>query len=69
MMGKYPNRIMVINFDDLLHNVESIMQEVFHFIGLEWKTEYLNMANLKKKFANYGTILPTIPPWEWKSSH
>jgi len=57
MIRKYPTRIMVV------------MQKVFDFVGLEWKTDYLKKTNLKKKFANYyGTgELNYIVRWEWKS--
>jgi len=69
MIRKYPNRIMVVNWDDMLLDVESVMQEVFHFAGLEWRTEYLKMTNLKKKFANYGNdVLNWIAMSEWHST-
>jgi len=66
MIRKYPNRIMVVNWNDMLLNVEPVMQEVFHFIGLEWRTDYLKMTNLKKKFTNYG-LNDSIESYSWKS--
>jgi len=67
MIRKYPNRIMVVNTEDLVLNVESVMQEVFEFIGLEWRSDYLKMTNLKKKFAIYGKrMIDYITTWEWK---
>jgi len=66
MISKYPNRIMVVNWEDIMHDVESVMQDIFQFIGLEWKTDYLKMTNLMKKFANYGDdMLKLIALWEW----
>jgi len=70
MIRKYPNRIMVVNWDDVAPNVESVMQEVFQFIGLKWRTDYLKMTNLKKKFAIYGKVwTDSIAQWEWNISH
>jgi len=66
MISKYPNRIMVINWKDMLLDVVSVMQEVFHFTGLEWRTDYLKMTNLKKKFAVYGEgVIKGLERWEW----
>jgi len=66
MIRKYPNRIMVINWEDMLLDVDSVMREVFHFTGLEWRTEYLKMTNLKKKFAVYGeAVVNGVARWEW----
>jgi len=68
MIHKYPNRIMVINFDDMVLNVEAVMQQMFDFIGLEWRTDYLKMTNLKKKFAIYGDRYANelVAQWRWK---
>jgi len=69
MISKYPNRIIVVNYYDMLHNVESVMQEIFHFLRLEWRTDYLRMTNLRKKFANYGhRWLKYTASWKWKSN-
>jgi len=66
MIRKYPNRIMVVKRKDMLSDIESVMQEIFHFIGLEWRTEYLTMTNLKKKFAVYGEgVVNGLAAWEW----
>jgi len=69
MISKYLNRIMVVNRDDVVLNVESVMKEVFEFIGLEWRSDYLKMTTLKKKFANYGEqMIDYIAFFEWNSS-
>jgi len=69
MISKYPNRIMVVNRDDLVLNVESVMQEVFEFVGLEWRSDYLKMTNLKKKFAIYGKHwIDHMASWAWNIS-
>jgi len=42
------------------------MQEIFRFTGLEWRTDYLKMTNLKKKYAAYGeAVMKGFERWEW----
>jgi len=66
MIRKYPNRIMVVHWNDMLLDIESVMQEIFYFIGLEWRSNYLKMTNLKKKFASYGErVVNAIDGWHW----
>jgi len=67
MIRKYPNRIMVIKYDDIVLNVELVVQQIFHVRGHEWRTDYLKMTNLKKKFAIYGDrYVNHVAQWSWR---
>lgn len=49
MMDKYPNRIIIIQEEELMSNPNTVMKLVFDHVGLVWKSEYLNMTGLLKK--------------------
>ncbi len=52
MMDKYPNRIIIIQEEELMSNPNTVMKLVFDHVGLVWKSEYLNMTGLLKKLVN-----------------
>ncbi len=68
MMEKYPNRIMIVDYDMFKREPESVMQEVFEFTGLSWDPDYLEMTGLKKKFSNYPAedCLEHFDDWAFK---
>ncbi len=69
MMEKYPNRIMIVDYDKFKREPESVMQEVFEFTGLSWDPDYLKMTGLKKKFSNYPEeiVLDHTNKWAFKN--
>jgi len=63
---KYPHRIMLVQYDELMADPSLVMNTVFQFIGLEWQSDYLAMTGLKKKFVNYPQdVQNTIAKWEF----
>ena len=52
MKLKYKGRILIIHEEDIMAHPEATMHDVFNHIGLEFKTEYLQMVGLLKKFSN-----------------
>ena len=38
--------------EDLMKHPDAVMTDVFHHVGLDWKTEYLQMEGLLKTFSN-----------------
>ena len=52
MKMKYKGRILIIHEEDVMEHPEATMQDVFNHIGIEFKTEYLQMTGLLKKFSN-----------------
>ncbi len=48
MKEKYPNRILIIRDEDLMEHPDVVMSDVFHHVGLQWRTEYLQMEGLLK---------------------
>mmetsp|Transcript_11797 Transcript_11797/g.14895 ORF Transcript_11797/g.14895 Transcript_11797/m.14895 type:complete len:381 (+) Transcript_11797:103-1245(+) len=65
MMKKYPGRIKMLYYDKFTENPEKVMGEVFEFLGLTWKDEYLKMTGLKKKFSVYPEAAKQIDEWEF----
>jgi len=61
MKKKFPGRILIVN--DLVEFTESKMVDVFHHIGLEWKSEYLSMKGLLDKFAKEPLVVKEIQRW------
>ena len=54
MKEKYPGRIFVLQYDELMDDPDVTMTKVFEFLGLKWDHQYLKMAGLKKKFSPYN---------------
>ena len=52
MMEKYSNRIIIVNEEELMSDPDTVMTRVFQHVGLEWKSDYLRMNGLLKKFVN-----------------
>jgi len=48
-MKKYPGRIKMVDTTEWLEKPNEIMEDVFGFLGLEWKPEYLSMKALNSK--------------------
>ena len=67
MKIKYPHRILVIDEEDLMTYPEAIMMDVFHHVGEDmiWKTEYLQMKGLLKKFRNDTKTMKQIEHWKF----
>lgn len=75
MKIKYPHRILVIEEEDLMMYPEAVMMDVFHHVGggggdnsnssMEWKSEYLQMKGLLKKFRNDTRTLRQIEHWKF----
>ncbi len=67
MMEKYPNRIIIVDYDKFKREPDSVMQEVFEFTGLSWDPDYLEMTGLKQKFKNYPEdCLEHFEEWAFK---
>lgn len=63
---KYPNRIMLVQYDELMADPNTVMNTVFEFIGLEWHSDYLTMTGVKKKFIKYPPrVQEYIANWEF----
>ncbi|KAJ8601616.1 hypothetical protein CTAYLR_007254 [Chrysophaeum taylorii] len=56
----FPDRILTIQFGDLISNPNATMHRVFDFLGLEWKYEYVKLEAYNAKFAPFGT--PPVGP-------
>lgn len=48
-LEKYPERIYVADTSGWLENPDKVMKEVFDFLNLEWRSEYLTMEALNAK--------------------
>ena len=71
MMKEYPNRILVINHDDMMSQPASVMKRVFTFVGLTWDPGYLNMTGLKRKYSTGLFKTHRLDDWKftpWKHS-
>ena len=67
MMNKYPDRIMVVDYEKLMNEPVSEMENIFTFLDLEWDPNYLNMTNLKRKFSSYeGNVAEMNVSWKFK---
>lgn len=65
MKLKYPNRILVIDEEDLMAHPRAVMIDVFHHVGLEWNSDFLQMKGLLKKFSNDTKMLEQIERWKF----
>ena len=65
MMKKYPGRIKILHYEKFTENPEKVMGEVFEFLGLTWKDEYLKMSGLKQKFSVYPEVAEQIGKWKF----
>jgi len=65
MKKRYPNRIIILNYDEFINDPETIMECIFEFVGLTWKSEYLKMSRLKKKFSAFPDVVKQIGDWEF----
>jgi len=48
-LKKYPDRIHIANTTRWYEDPDEVMEGVFNFLGLEWRSEYLTMAALNAK--------------------
>lgn len=64
---KYPKRIFMVHYEDLMGDPDSIMTDVYKFLGLKWDHEYLSMAGWKKKFQHYPKKLAQIQKLEFET--
>lgn len=67
MKEKYPNRILLIHEEDLMEHPDAVMTDVFNHVGLDWKTEYLQMEGLLKKFSNDTATAKWIKHWKFSA--
>ena len=51
-MTKYPERIYVANTTRWHEDPDEVMTGVFNFLGLDWRTDYLNMDAINAKRAS-----------------
>lgn len=65
MIAKYPNRILIIHEEDLMAHPDEVMADVFHHVGLKWRTEYLQMEGLLKKFVNDPESTKWVQGWKF----
>ena len=42
MKEKFPDRILLVQEEELMKDPSVVMQNVFKHVGLEWKDDYLN---------------------------
>jgi hypothetical protein len=63
----YPGRIVTIREEDLMKNPDDVMCGVFRHVGLEWKSEFLNMTGLLRKFSNDSSTSERIKKWTFKA--
>eukprot|EP00551_Chaetoceros_affinis_P002704 CAMPEP_0203650242 /NCGR_PEP_ID=MMETSP0088-20131115/24126_1 /ASSEMBLY_ACC=CAM_ASM_001087 /TAXON_ID=426623 /ORGANISM="Chaetoceros affinis, Strain CCMP159" /LENGTH=284 /DNA_ID=CAMNT_0050508937 /DNA_START=168 /DNA_END=1022 /DNA_ORIENTATION=+ len=70
MKKKYPNRIFMLQYDELMNEPDNAMKSVFEFLGLKWDHQYLKMAGLKKKFSDYDRTISQLANMEFeKGAH
>jgi len=62
----YPNRVLVVDHDQLMNKPELVMKVVFGHVGLVWNPDYLKMTGLKKKYSNFPEALELIDQWAFK---
>jgi hypothetical protein len=67
MKNKFPNRILIVQEEDLMKFPEKVMFDVFRHVGLEWKDEYLQMVGLLKKVSNDLALANRIQEWSFKA--
>jgi hypothetical protein len=56
MKQKYPRRILIVQEEQFMKDPNAVMEDVFHHVGLEWKSEYLQMTGLLKKVSNNSAL-------------
>ncbi len=64
---KFPKRIFMIHYDELMEDPNKVMEGAFEFLGLPWKQDYLKMTGLKQKFSNYPNVVEQIANWEFQA--
>lgn len=52
--AEYPDRILPVNYTDLIGDPDSTMRRVFGFVNLSWDPAYATMASLNAKLAPFG---------------
>ena len=67
MKVKYKGRILIIHSEDIMTHPEATMIDIFEHIGLEFKTEYLQMKGLLKKFMNDTRTIKRIEQLKFKA--
>jgi len=50
-LGKYPDRLHIVNMTAFYLEPHTVMRQVFEFLGLEWQPEYLTMDALNSKLS------------------
>jgi hypothetical protein len=66
MMEEYPGRILIVHEEEMMRDPDVVMTGVFEHVGLVWKTEYLRMTGLLKKFSNDTRTMKRIEEWIFK---
>jgi hypothetical protein len=56
MKQKHPHRILIVQEEDFMKDPNAVMEDVFHHVGLEWRSEYLKMEGLLKKVSNSSAL-------------
>jgi len=49
----------------LMAHPRAVMMDVFHHVGLEWNSDFLQMKGLLKKFSNDTKMLERIKRWKF----
>ena len=62
---RFPDRILVVQEEELMAQPNAVLQDVFAHVGLEWKEEYLEMKGLLRKVSNDPDLTKRIEKWQF----
>ena len=63
-LHEFPDRILQVDYNDIINDTSATMQRVFHFLDLgDWREDYVTMAPLNAKYAHIGARPPRL--WKW----
>lgn len=59
--AKYPNRILVLDTTDIMHDVNGAMTKLFTFLGLRWDESYATLEGLHRKVLKVEEARSNLP--------
>jgi hypothetical protein len=65
MRKKYPHRILIVQEETLMKHPNAVMEVIFRHVGLEWKSEYLQMKGLLRKVSNDSTLTKWVEQYKF----
>jgi hypothetical protein len=67
MKQKYPHRILIVQEENLMKYPNAVMEDVFHHVGLEWNSEYLEMKGLLRKVSNDSLLEKYVEKYKFRA--